>query len=135
MSQSGYGHSLLVLDKENLKLVGATGKPEDVVIKAEGSDYRMFNLTKTGTARSFLKDGKLWLLVVNKTGKPVSGKITEALAKPRAWEGQRPRCPRFAVARATRTLPLPGFASVSTVKDAGERGFSLPPFDAAMCRY
>ena len=39
--------------------------------------------------------------------------IVEALAKPRAWEGQRPRCPRFAVARATRTLPLPGFASVS----------------------
>ena len=23
------------------------------------------------------------------------------------WEGQRPRCPRFAAARATRTLPLP----------------------------
>ena len=39
--------------------------------------------------------------------------IIEALAKPRVWEGQRPRCPRFAVARATRTLPLPGFASVS----------------------
>ena len=30
----------------------------------------------------------------------------EVLAKPRAWEGQRPRCPRFAAVRATRTLPL-----------------------------
>ena len=39
--------------------------------------------------------------------------IIEVLAKPLAWEGQRPRCPRFAAARATRTLPLPGFASVS----------------------
>ena len=28
-------------------------------------------------------------------------------------EGQRPRCPRFVTIRATRTLPLPGFASVS----------------------
>ena len=34
--------------------------------------------------------------------------IIEALAKPRSWEGQRPRCPRFAATRATRTLPLPG---------------------------
>ena len=42
MSQSGYGHSLLILNKENLKLVGETGKPEDVVVKAENSDYRMF---------------------------------------------------------------------------------------------
>ena len=41
--------------------------------------------------------------------------VAEALAKPRAWEGQRPRCPRFAAARATRTLPLPGFASVSAI--------------------
>ena len=30
-------------------------------------------------------------------------------------EGQRPRCPRFAAVRATRTLPLPGFASVSII--------------------
>ena len=50
MSKSGYGHSLLVLGKENLKLVGETGKPEDVVIKAEGSDYRIFNLSAAGTA-------------------------------------------------------------------------------------
>ena len=50
MSQSGYGHSLLLLNKENLKLVGATGKPEDVVIKAEDSEYRMFNLSASGAA-------------------------------------------------------------------------------------
>ena len=50
MSQSGYGHSLLILDKENLKLVGETGKPEDVVVKAENSDYRMFNLSAAGAA-------------------------------------------------------------------------------------
>ena len=30
-------------------------------------------------------------------------------------EGQRPRCPQFAARRATRTLPLPGFASVSII--------------------
>ena len=35
--------------------------------------------------------------------------LPEVLAKPRAWEGQRPRCPRFAAVRATRTFPLPGF--------------------------
>ena len=34
----------------------------------------------------------------------------KVLAKPRAWEGRRPRRPRFAATRATRTLPLPGFA-------------------------
>ena len=50
MSQSGYGHSLLLLNKENLKLVGATGKPEDVVIKADDSEYRMFNLSASGAA-------------------------------------------------------------------------------------
>ena len=37
------------------------------------------------------------------------------LAKPPAREGQRPRCPRFAVVWATRTLPLPGFASASLI--------------------
>ena len=31
--------------------------------------------------------------------------IGKTLAKPRAREGQRPRCPRFADARAARTLP------------------------------
>ena len=41
--------------------------------------------------------------------------LLEVLAKPRAREGQRPRCPRFAAARATRTLPLPGFAGVSLI--------------------
>ena len=44
----------------------------------------------------------------------------EVLAKPLAWKGQRPRCPRFAAARATRTLPLPGFASVSQDYGADE---------------
>ena len=28
----------------------------------------------------------------------------EVLAKPRAWEERRPRCPRFAAVLATRTL-------------------------------
>ena len=51
---------------------------------------------------------------------PFISDIAGALAKPRAWEGQRPRCPRFAVARATRTLPLPGFASVSMVYEIDE---------------
>ena len=44
--------------------------------------------------------------------------IIEALAKHRAWEGQRPRCPRFAAVWATRTLPLPGFAGVSIVHES-----------------
>ena len=42
----------------------------------------------------------------------------EVLAKPPAREGQRPRCPRFAVVWATRTLPLPGFASASPINGA-----------------
>lgn len=50
MSKSGYGHSLLVLGKSGLKLVGATGKPEDVVIKAVNSTYRMFNLSGENSA-------------------------------------------------------------------------------------
>ena len=50
MSTSGYGHSLLVLDKAGMKLVGATGKPEDVVIKAVNSAYRMFNLSGADSA-------------------------------------------------------------------------------------
>ena len=41
--------------------------------------------------------------------------FTDMIANPRAWEGQRSRCPRFAVVWATRTLPLPGIASASTV--------------------
>ena len=44
--------------------------------------------------------------------------IIEALAKHRAWEGPRPRCPRFAAVWATRTLPLPGFAGVSIVHES-----------------
>ena len=44
--------------------------------------------------------------------------IIEALAKHRAWEGQRPRCPRFAAVWATRTLPLSGFAGVSIVHES-----------------
>ena len=43
--------------------------------------------------------------------------IIEALAKHRAWEGQRPRCPRFAAVWATRTLPLPGFAIASIIHE------------------
>ena len=39
----------------------------------------------------------------------------EVLAKPPEWEGQRPRCPRFATVGATRTLPLPGFASAFVI--------------------
>ena len=41
----------------------------------------------------------------------------EVLAKPPEWEGQRPRCPLFAAAWATRMLPLPSFASVSIIQE------------------
>ena len=41
----------------------------------------------------------------------------EVLAKPPEWEGLRPRCPRFAAVWATRTLPLPGFASASIIHE------------------
>lgn len=53
LSTSGYGHSLLVLGQADMQLIGATGKPEDVVIKAVNSDYRMFNLSG---ARSMLRN-------------------------------------------------------------------------------
>ena len=53
MSTSSYGHSLLVLGKADMQLVGATGNPEDVVIKAVNSNYRMFNLSG---ARSMMRD-------------------------------------------------------------------------------
>ena len=41
----------------------------------------------------------------------------EVLAKPPEWEGQRPRCPRFAAVWAPRTLPLASFASVSIIQE------------------
>ena len=47
------------------------------------------------------------------------------------WEGQRPRCPRFAAVWATRTLPLPGFASasiISTDPSRSERNIQLTEY-------
>ena len=49
MHTTGYGNALLGLDKANERLVGATGKPEDVVIMATNSDYRILNLAAAGT--------------------------------------------------------------------------------------
>ena len=49
MHTTGYGNALLGLNKTNERLVGATGKPEDVVIMATNSDYRILNLAAAGT--------------------------------------------------------------------------------------
>jgi len=45
----GYGDALIGLHKDNLRLAGATGKPEDVVLMATNADYRIINLYNTGT--------------------------------------------------------------------------------------
>ena len=49
--------------------------------------------------------------------------IIEALAKPRAWEGQRPRCPYGGESRAARTLPLPVWRRISGNEDVAPPGF------------
>ena len=48
MSTSGYGTSLLVLNKKNLTLKGATGDRDDVMIKANGDKYSLINLESAG---------------------------------------------------------------------------------------
>ena len=49
MSKHWIGHSLLTLNSNNLKLVGASGDPKDVLIKAENSDYRLLVMNNSGT--------------------------------------------------------------------------------------
>ena len=50
MSTSGYGTSLLVLNKKNLTLKGATGNRDDVMIKALGDKYSLINVESAGCA-------------------------------------------------------------------------------------
>ena len=45
---AGYGDALIGVYRSNARLVGATGKPEDVVLFATNSDYRIINLYATG---------------------------------------------------------------------------------------
>ena len=49
LGNGGYGYALIGLDKSSAQLVGATGHPEDVVIFATNSEYRILNLSGTGT--------------------------------------------------------------------------------------
>lgn len=41
----GYGHSLLAVSKENAQLVGLTGDPNDVILKAVDANYRIILLS------------------------------------------------------------------------------------------
>ena len=50
MSTSGYGTSLLTLNKKNLTLKGATGNRDDVMIKARGDKYSLINVESAGCA-------------------------------------------------------------------------------------
>lgn len=50
MSTSGYGKSLLALNKENLTLIGATGNRDDVLITTQGGIHSLINIESSGDA-------------------------------------------------------------------------------------
>ena len=50
-------------------------------------------------------------------------RISEALAKPRAWEGQRPRCPRFASTLGGAASSLPAICRRTGNEDVAPPGF------------
>lgn len=46
---SGYGAALIYANKDGVKFIGETGKPEDVVLKAVDSDYRLICLNASNS--------------------------------------------------------------------------------------